>query len=363
MKGTNTKMLRIQKKINMLLMLFSLTFLIFALAGCADERAEKVRETRVITDMMGRKVTISENPERVVVGNRYNMEIIKALGVQDKVVGVDFGVYRDRETYGKLFNDKQIIGKNQRSLNYEKIIELNPEVLIIPNNSAWEEAEKKLEPFGIKVLILDPFYTDKFEEAYNLAGKIFHKEERAQEFIELFQKPLRYIDKQLKNVPKKTVYYEYRDMGKTTVPGDYFYQMLEYSHGENIFKDAHSVDIDVESVIQRNPEYIVKVGETGEAPHHHSTSEEEYMQRRKDIIERPGWDTISAVKNNRILLLSQYVQGAASKIMGSLYIAKFMYPENLPDLHPEDVFKTWVTEYQQMPYVTGHSYPAYSPGE
>lgn len=360
MKRKNGNILRISK---IILVLVSFICITLALAGCTGEQAEKTAQTRVVTDMMGRKVVIPELPERVVVGNRYNMEIMKALGVQDKVVGVDFGIYRDRETYGDLFNEEQVIGKSQRLLNYEKIIELKPELLIIPNNSAWEEAEKKLAPFGINVLVLDPFYTDKFHEAYTLAGNIFQKQERAAEFINLFQKQLDYIDKQLKNVPKKTVYYEYKDRGKTTVPGDYFYQMLEYSHGDNIFKDAHGVNIDIESVIRRNPDYIVKVGETGEAPHHHSTSVEEFMQRRKNIMERPGWDTISAVKNNRILLLSQYVQGAASKIMGSLYIAKFMYPENLPDLHPEDVFKTWVTEYQQMPYVTGHSYPAYEPGE
>ncbi len=42
-----------------------------------------------------------------------------------------------------------------------------------------------------------------------------------------------------------------------------------------------------------------------------------------------------------------------------MYIAKFLYPEQLPDLHPEDVFKVWLEKYQHLPYVAGHTYPAF----
>ena len=42
-----------------------------------------------------------------------------------------------------------------------------------------------------------------------------------------------------------------------------------------------------------------------------------------------------------------------------MYIAKFLYPEQLPDLHPEDVFKVWLEKYQHLPYVAGHTLPAF----
>ena len=78
-----------------------------------------------------------------------------------------------------------------------------------------------------------------------------------------------------------------------------------------------------------------------------------------ELKSREGWDTIDAVKNDRILLLSHYVHGGASKLVGTMYIAKFLYPEQLPDLHPEDVFKVWLEKYQHLPYVAGHTYPAF----
>ena len=43
-----------------------------------------------------------------------------------------------------------------------------------------------------------------------------------------------------------------------------------------------------------------------------------------------------------------------------MYIAKFLYPDKLPDLHPEEVFKTWLEKYQGLDYIAGHTYPQFS---
>lgn len=57
--------------------------------------------------------------------------------------------------------------------------------------------------------------------------------------------------------------------------------------------------------------------------------------------------------------MSHYLHGGASKLVGTMYIAKFMYPEHLPNLHPEEIFKDWLEKYQHLPYISGHSCPAY----
>lgn len=334
----------------------SLTFL----SGCGVNKNSSVQNEHVITDSIGRQVSIPKNISKAVVVNRYNMEIVKSIGAIDKIVGVDYGIYSDQKVYGKFFDKNQIVGKSQNALNYEKIIELNPQILITTGNGSWEDADRKLAPFGIKVIVLDAYYTEKFEETYKLAGKIFNKEQRADQFIGYFKSKLAYINKQLANVPKKTVYFEYKNKGTTTVPGDYFYNMLEYAHADNIFKDSTNTSIDIEAVVTRNPDAIIKVGEAGAEPRYEPPSKDEFIRRKENIINRAGWEYIKAVKNDNILLLSQYVHGGAAKLVGTMYIAKFLYPEYLPDLHPEEVFKEWVTNYQNMPYVSGHTYPEYS---
>ena len=192
-----------------------------------------------------------------------------------------------------------------------------------------------------------------------LIGKLFGKEEAAAELSDFFTEKLDYIKRQTADVPKKNLYFEYRTEGKTTVPGDYFFDMVEYSGAHNIFDDAKNVQVNPEAVIERNPAYIVKVSELKVNSSYIPPTPEDEARIMNELKSREGWDTIDAVKNDRILLLSHYVHGGASKLVGTMYIAKFLYPEQLPDLHPEDVFKVWLEKYQHLPYVAGHTYPAF----
>ena len=330
------------------------------LLGCGSEKrdAASAAQEITVTDNAGRSVTLPHPVTRVAVANRYNMEVIQSLGVLDRVCGVDYGIYQDRNAYGG-FTEDQVIGTNQGALNYERIIELHPEVLVIPNNGAWEDAESKLSPFGVKVVVMNPYYTDHFEELYRLAGATVGKETEAEEFISYFKEKLDYIQQHLAGIPKKTVYYEYKKSGWTTIPGDYFYKMVEYAGGDNIFSDAVNTHIDIEAVVERNPDAIIKVGEDGAAPQWQAPGAAELMARKQRLIDRPGWDHIRAVQDDNILIMSQYVQGGAAKIIGTMYIAKFLYPEQLPDLHPEDVFRYWVEQYQHKEYQPGHTLPAF----
>ena len=59
------------------------------------------------------------------------------------------------------------------------------------------------------------FPTDKFEALYRLAGTIFGKETDG--FIKYFQGKLDYVREHLAGVQRKTVYYEYKKPGWTTV--------------------------------------------------------------------------------------------------------------------------------------------------
>lgn len=323
------------------------------ISGCYTTAEE---HNTVIEDSIGRKIELTLPLTRVVVANAYNTELINAVGAIDCVVGVDYGIYQDQEEYKGRFKYEQIIGKSQRELNYEKIIELAPQALILTDNGSWEEAEKKLSKFGIKVIVIDAYYTDKFFENCKLVGKLFGKEERAKEVSEYFSKQLYYIKTKLKDVPQKTLYFEYRREGNTTVPGDYFYNMVKFSGAKNIFDDAKNVSVDSESIIFRNPAYIVKVGENNVSAKYLPPTEKDWQDRKLNIINRSGWDSIDAVKNDRILLLSHFLHGGASKIVGTVYIAKFLYPEYLLDLQPEEVFRKWL-EYQDLDYVAGHTYP------
>ena len=237
--------------------------LLLALAGCGKEAADTKpsADTITVTDSIGREVTVPHPLTRVVVSNAYNAELINAVGAIDTVVGVDNYIFNDEAGFKGKFKQDQVIGANQGNLNYEKIIELQPQALILTGNGGWEDAQEKLAPFGIAVIVVDAYYTHEFQDNCTLIGKLFGKEAEAAELSAFFTEKLDYIKRQTADVPKKKLYFEYRTEGKTTVPGDYFYDMVEYSGAHNIFGDAKNVQVNPEAVIERNPAYVVKVSE------------------------------------------------------------------------------------------------------
>lgn len=341
-------------------MIFLLALCVLALLGCGTDASKQKENVIVVKDSIGRTVTVPRPVNRAVIANAYNAELINAIGALDKVVGVDFNIYNDQTGFRNKFAKEQVIGKSQRELNYEKIIELNPEVLILTGNGAVNEAETKLKDFGIKVIVCDAYYTESFSENCKLLGAVFGKEKEAQTLAEYFQGKLAYVQEQLKGIEKKRVYFEYRRIGNTTIPGNYFYKMLEYGGADNIFSDAKNVNVDPESIIKRNPEYIIKVSDINVPSTYEPPTLQEHQNILEEIKTRPGWDTITAVKKNQILLMSHYVHGGASKLVGTMYVAKFLYPDKLPNLHPEQIFKDWLEKYQHLPYVSGHTYPGFS---
>lgn len=347
-----------KKILSFLIVAVSLCFLV---CGCSkqENKANMNGKTVTVTDSLGTQVEIPYPVKRAALSSAYNAELINAINSMDCVVGVDNYIFSDERGFGKRFTKNQHIGMSQRELNYENIIKLNPEVLIMPGNGSVEEARKKLEPFGIKVIVCNAYYTQEFSKNAKLIGQIFGKEKEADEMVAYFEDKLVYLQKQLKNIKKKRVYFEYRREGNTTIPGDYFYKMVDYAGADNIFKDAKNVNVDSESIITRNPEYIIKVSDSNIMSKYKPPTMEEHNKILETLKNRPGWDGIDAVKKNNVLLLSHYVHGGASKIVGSMYIAKYLYPEQLPDLNPEEVFKVWVEKYQHLPYVAGHTLPAY----
>ena len=302
--------------------------------------------------------------ETAVVANRYNSELIRACGAINHLIAADMGTSQDRD-YWAHFDPEKAIGKGARDLNYEQIIELNPQVVILPSNGSYEEAEEKLSPFGIKVFVISGYDTADFDNQIDNIGAMFDKKEEAAKFKAWRNDTLDYIAEQLEGVEKKTVYWEGTKELKTSFPGNYYYNMIVGSGGQNIFSDApesrSDSEVTAEEVALRNPDFIFKhvtpshaIKGTGV---YHAPKLEQRDQVIADLKNRPGWDQITAVKNEDVYLMTQFGHGGASKFIGAVYMAKWMYPEELKDLDPQAIYTEWLEGYQGFKYLEGHFYP------
>lgn len=331
-------------------------------AGSAEGDAP---ETITLTDNVGREVELPYPVETAAVALRYTNELIRACGAIDHVIAVDLNTAQDRDYWG-MFDPENVIGKGQRELDYEQIIKLAPQVLILPANGSYEEAIEKLEPFGIKVFVISGYDTDDFVNQCENIGKMFNVEDKANAFCQYFTDKLAYIDEQLKDVEPRTYYYEGNTDYATILEGDTFYRMFELAHARNIFaEDAEGInakEVDPEAVIQRDPDVIVKCITPDAARSgtglYSPPPLEQFREVYQSIISRPAWDSVKAVKNDEIYFMTQFSHGGACKLVGTMYIAKWLYPDLLPELDPDEVFRAWMEDFQGFKNVEGHFYTA-----
>lgn len=333
----------------------------------SGQESAPTSDTITLTDNAGRVVELPYPVETAVVANRYGSELIRACGAIDHVIAVDLNTAQDRE-YWAIFDPENVIGKGQSELDYEKIVELNPQVLILPENGSVEEAEEKLAPFGIKVFVISGYATADFKNQTENIGKMFGVEEQAKKFYDYFNDKLEYIQKQLEGQETRTLYLETTGQYKTPFPGDPFFDMIKFSGADNIFggEDAASTgngsEIDPEEVVARNPDCIIKVITPTQALSgtglYEPPTKDDFVAAYNELKSRPGWEDTKAFQNNDVYFMTQFSHGGASKLVGTMYIAKWLYPDLLPDLDPDEVFRAWMEDFQGFRNVEGHFYTA-----
>lgn len=310
-----------------------------------------------LTDDTGRTVTFEQPAERAVVFNRYNAEFIRAVAGMDKIVGVDSWVTRD-PTYWPELEDGMLAGTGQREPNYEAIIALEPDVVIFPRNGAWQEAIETLEPFGIPVLVLTGWDVLKHVSNIEAFGELFDAPERAAELNAFYTENMELLAERLDGVERKRVYLEEKQPFRSVLPGSGWHDMIEAAGGINIFGDidiaaqprergsVHNFEVDPEAVLGADPEIVLKL-QPGSYPLHPSSFSAAFFS---EFVGRPGMDEVTAVTDGDVYHMNYYLAGGCSKMIGALAIAKWLYPDRFADVDPDAVMKTWLEEFQGVPY-------------
>lgn len=263
--------------------------LLFATAAFAEPAAEEGPIT--ITDMTGREITLEEPVERVVALSAADCEVLYALGAGDLLVGR--GEYCD---YPAEVLDIPSVQSGAET-NIEEIIALEPQVLLMSTMAQTDEQVKALEDAGIHVVVSDAQNIDGVYESLGIIGKLTGKEAEAEEIIQNMKDTFADLEEKAKDQEGGSVYFEVSPLEYglwAAGQGTFMQEIADMLNLTNVFEDVEQWgEISEEQVIERNPDYIVTITMYfGEGP----TPEEE-------IMGRPGWENVTAVKNGAILNL------------------------------------------------------------
>lgn len=322
--------------------------------------------TITITDSGGREIELPFPLERVVVLSPPNAEVMRALGVADRVVGTSGSITKKPDYWPQLSQLPVMAESAHGEPDFEKIIELDPQiVLTYGTHRAVDVAAMAdtLAPAGIEVVGIDCYKLDTLFEDIETLGEMFGQEEAAAEFITFLQSIPQMAESRvedLKPEEKVTVYAEshggdYIAFG----PGSTWHDMIEIAGGSNIFADAakSSIEVDPEALLERNPQVILK--DTRRAPKMgYGVTDTEPMQAYLDeFTARPGWSELDAVKDGKVYVVSSALGAGPTKIITILYFAKILYPERFADVDPDSLLAEYYEKFQGVEFKGVFMYP------
>lgn len=129
-----------------------------------------------LEDQFGRPLTLEQPPVRIISGSPGNTEILFALGLADRIVGVT-----DWCDFPPAAQGKPKIG-NITPINIERVISLRPDLVLACNLNGKEPVES-LTALGIPTFALNPVSFADLAEAIRLVGQLTGVETRAEQMV------------------------------------------------------------------------------------------------------------------------------------------------------------------------------------
>ncbi len=225
------------------------------LSGCKQGQATQEPQTYVFTDDYDRQVEVPSSPTRIVSVSHSVTEIMFALGAGDLLVGrTDFCTYPPEvekiPSIGGITN-----------MNIEQILSLSPD-LVLSSSMVQQKNVQQLEKMGVPfVSIIEKQQFDGLFGNIEKIGQLIDREEAADSLNQVLHQQLDEVLDSLGEITQpKTAYYVvgFGAGGNFTAGGNTFINdIITMAGGENIAGDVEGWSYSLETLMQKDPEFII----------------------------------------------------------------------------------------------------------
>ena len=305
-----------KKHRQLLALLICLVMSVSLLTGCSETKVateeptqsaeqdatQETAETREITDMAGRKVTVpaAENIESVFSAGPvaaiflYMVAPDKLLGWNYELNDVEKSIILDK------YQDLPNFGMGD-AVNYEAVIAANPTIAINSgkiNDAMVSDCDALSESLGIPVVAVDNELNNS-AEAFRFMGELLGVEDHAEELAQYAEQVFTDINA-LSDIPeekKVSVYFGNGEDSLETAPrGSQHAQILDAINAVNVadleLGDGSRVQISAEQLLAWDPDVIVVNGEPKADKSGNSAAE--------DILSNPDYASLKAVQDQKV---------------------------------------------------------------
>ncbi len=315
----------------------------------------------------------------------YLTSILDTARPLDRIVGwrkdlmqTDPNTYKEYQEKFPDINKLPLIGGfNDGTFSIEQALSLKPDVLVlnIESKRAAEEGQyiQKLAALNIPVVFVD-FRSDPTKNtapSMRIFGKLFGKEQRAEEFLKFYTEQTRLVTDviELKKPKRPTVFLEriggYTDDCCLSFGDSNFGQFVALAGGDNIAKNiipGTFGQLNPEQVIAASPEYVIITSANwsaiapngqwiGVGPGADLSVEKVKL---KNYARRTVYKDTRAAQNNHVYAVWHQFYNSPYQFIAIQQFAKWLHPELFEFLDPDRSFKELHDRFLPVPYKKGY---------
>ena len=284
-------------------MLLICTLFLSACAQAARTQTPQPDEPIILTDALGRQVTLQKLPQRIAVTGKASLMILDALYMfpeaKERVVAFEDAVQGDVNFIQLLDPEYPQKAFLKRDAGVEQFVTAEPDLVLLKSSQA-EKYGAPIEALKIPVIYLDLETPEQYTRDLNVLGQIFGDEARARELNQLYQGAVDEINQKVPAEAAKpsVLVLQYSDTDGAVafgVPPAGWMQteMVELAGGRPVWKEANPgkgwAQVTIEQVAAWDPDLILVV-----------SYNQDPGKVTASLKEDPQWQLLRAVKNGSL---------------------------------------------------------------
>jgi iron complex transport system substrate-binding protein len=247
---------------------------------------------RQVTDGIGRKIRVPDNPVRVVALAPSITEIVFALGREQRLVGIA----RFSDFPKQALQLPQVGSYIQPDI--EKIVALNPDICIAVKDGNPRVLADRLESLGIPVYAVDPLDLGSIMTMVLQIGDLLNAGDRARIIVTEMKSRMDRVREQVMKAERRPgVFFQIGISPIVSVgKGTFIHELINMAGGMNLCADYSSYPrLSREQVVALSPEVLI------------ITTMHQGVSMEQVKVEWSGWPQIPAVRNDRIAIVDSNI--------------------------------------------------------
>lgn len=278
-----------------------------------------------VTDAAGREVAIEGAPEKLVSGYYISTSVLIALGLEDKLVGIEAkaGSRPIYQLAAPQLLDLPNVG-TAKEFDLETCLSLEPDLVVLPLK--LKDVADTLEEMGVDALLVNPEDLSLLKETVTLLSAASGADGSA--LLNFYDEKEAFLTGLLADAERPSVYLAGNSSYLNTA-GEAMYQntLIDLGGGANVaagIEDNYWTEISYEQLLAWNPEVIVIAAEA------------EYSS--DDLLADEQLQDVAAVKNGRVYALPSSIEAWDSPVPGALLGSLWMANALHEDLYSREQF-------------------------